>query len=140
MKHLKLLLLTLIIGLSSACAGMSNKNAVTNDNLNIKNVNSSAATVNLVNIESTAEGTMIRGQLRRKYSAKTAIPGHLDITITDPNGKVQYSGQVGYMRVNRNSAYSRFSLALDEAVAKGSTVTIKHHETANIVDRQMKHH
>lgn len=140
MKLFSSLLFLFIWSLTAGCASVANKDAVTNKDVTINNVSSDSASINLVNVQSNKAGATIRGKLRRKYTATGPIPGHLDIIITQPDGNVQYSGQHAYMRTNRNSEYSKFHLALDKSIAKGSTIEIKHHETANIVDGKMPHH
>lgn len=132
MKIISSILFIFIWGLMAGCASVDNKALVTNADLTIKNIDSAAATINQVNVKSSTTGTVILGRLRRKYSARGAAPGHLDIKITRPDGTVQYKGVMSYMRNNRKSAYSNFSLALEEGIDKGSVIQIEHHETANI--------
>lgn len=135
MKIISSLFIILSGFLLFGCASISDKASITNQDVTIRNVNSNLATINQVDVKSSPAGTIIHGKLRKKYLARGPVPGHLDITITRPDGTVQYKGVMDYMRNNRKSAYSNFSVSLDAGLVKNSVILIKHHESANIIDK-----
>lgn len=118
--------LTLIMLLASCTTSSLIKQ---DENITIERVDSRAAAINHAYITRTKDGLSLHGELKRDLAGRGPIPGHLHITLVNPQGKVIKETDIGYMRRNVKSAIATFHAKLPIDLLPGSTVRITHFDT-----------
>ncbi len=118
--------LTLIIATTSCTTSNLVKQ---NENITIERVDSKAAAINHAYITRTKDGLSLHGELKRDLAGRGPIPGHLHITLIDPQGKVLKETDIGYMRRNVKSSIATYHTKLPIDLLPGSKVRITHFGT-----------
>ena len=83
-----------------------------------------------VAVRSQDSKTFISGKIHKKSHGRTVIPGHLDILVLSSEGELLHEIYTKYHRRSLKARDSTFSAELPMMVSEGSTVRIKHHQTA----------
>ncbi|MDH5766401.1 MAG: hypothetical protein OEZ38_10345, partial [Gammaproteobacteria bacterium] len=125
-----LILLTTVITMlgSSAC---SMNNQLKENNISIKRLDSKEAQITQTYLNVADNRLILRGQIKQKLHNRGPIPGHLHITLIDPNGQALMETDIGYLRNNVQSSTAKFSTEIPVHLSSGSTIKIAHFTTKN---------
>ena len=93
----------------------------------IDTVNSKKANVSNIKLVKTKEGYVVKGQVRGTVKSRTPIPGHVDISVVDANGKTVNTTPASFYRTSKKSRFAKFQQVLNVSPAAGSSVRIAHH-------------
>ena len=96
------------------------------NDINIVGVDSKGASIRHAYFIRTDDQLFVRGEVKRHMTGRGPIPGHLHITLIDPQGKVIKEADIGYIRHNVKSSIADFNAKLPVDLAPGSTVQITH--------------
>ena len=99
------------------------------NDINIERVDSKGANINHAYLINTGDKLSLRGEVKRRFTGRGPIPGHLHITLIDPQGKVIKEADISYMRRNVKSSIATFNTKLPVDLTPGSTVQITHFTT-----------
>jgi len=127
-KRFQYSLLLAVITLLSVNACTSNSVKSEHD-IKIERVDSSKANIRHAYLFESDGQMTLRGTLERRLSGRGPVPGHLHITLLNPQGKVLKEADISYMRKHRKSSISRFSTKLPMKLIPGSTIKITHFGT-----------
>ncbi len=120
----------LIIVCSTTVLSLASGNAlsVESKDFKINTVESKKATVSSVVLLKTNDGYVIKGKVRSKIKNRIIpIPGHVDISIIDSNGKTINTSPASIYRISRKSRVARFKQELKLAPSSGNTIRVAHH-------------
>lgn len=121
-----LLLAAITLLTVNACTSNSVKSE---HEIKIERIDSSIAKIRHVYLTGESDQMTIRGTLERRFSGRGSIPGHLHITLLNPQGEVLKEADISYMRKHLKSSMSRFSTKLPAKLMPGSTIKITHFST-----------
>ncbi|MFV2059686.1 MAG: hypothetical protein ACC653_03320 [Gammaproteobacteria bacterium] len=94
----------------------------------IETVKSSKVNISGVNLLKITEGYVVNGKVSNKgRHRRLTIPGHVDISILDVNGKSINTTETAIYRVNKKSRYAKFKQTLNQTPVKGNTIRVAHH-------------
>lgn len=117
----------LISGLLYGCA--SNKPLIGADQLTIDKISSDEMEIRAVYVRKSDDGIDITGKVKFQRAMIGTPPGHIDVTISDPSGKVLYKTHTHYYRNGRPTRkYDtfNFSSTIPLTPPKGSTLRLVH--------------
>lgn len=118
-----------IIALFGATACSTTSLVKEKNDITIERVDSKRASISHAYLSRTGDQISLRGEVKRRFTGRGPIPGHLHITLIDPQGKVIKEADIGYMRRNVKSSIATFNTKLPVDLTPGSTVQITHFST-----------
>jgi len=118
-----------IIALFGATACSTTSLVKENQDITIERIDSKGASISHAYLAGTGDQLSLRGEVKRRFTGRGPIPGHLHITLIDPQGTVIKEADIGYMRRNIKSSIANFNTKLPVDLAPGSTVQITHFST-----------
>ena len=121
-RYLSSLLLT-VITLMTATACSTTQQVKETNNISIERVDSDKATIGHAYISNE---NILKGTITKKQSSRGPIPGHLHITLVDPQGNIMKEADVSYMRRKAKSLRAFFTAELPIDLSPGSTIRIAH--------------
>ncbi|MDH5302194.1 MAG: hypothetical protein OEW58_12625 [Gammaproteobacteria bacterium] len=122
-------ILVLGITLFAATACTTTKLVKDENKITIERVDSNTANISHVYLKHSDGQLLLRGEVKpHQSSRRTPIPGHLHITLIDPQGKMLKEADISYMRRSVNSSKAFFSTELPVDLPPGSTIKITHFE------------
>jgi len=124
-RYISSLFVTLI-ALFGATACTTTSLVKNENNITIERVDSKGVTISHAYLTHTGDQLSLRGEVKRRFSGRGPIPGHLHITLLDSQGKLIKEADIGYMRRNVKSSVAKFSTKLPVELSPGSTVKITH--------------
>jgi len=120
--------LTLVFYTAMLFSVMNNAFAQKINDFKITTVNSNKANVAEVNLMKTSDGYVLKGKVYNKTKSRSiSIPGHVDISIVDTDGKILNTSTVAIYRMSRKSRFAKFSYTLKELPATDSSIRVRHH-------------
>jgi len=122
-------LLIAVIALFGATACSTTSLVKEENNIAIERVDSEGANISHAYLTRTDNQLLLRGEIKRRFTGRGPIPGHLHITLIDPQGKVIKEADIGYSRRNIKSSIATFNTKLPVDLTPGSTVQITHFST-----------
>jgi len=118
-----------IVGLVSVTGCSMNSNLVKERDVKVETVNSSNVTITRAYLQTTKTPMELRRELKRRYSGRGPIPGHLHIELIGSDGVTFKEADVGYKRNRSKSRYAKFYLPIPNDLTKISAVRVIHHGT-----------
>lgn len=94
----------------------------------IERVDSSSVKIGHAYFAKTAEGLMLRGEVKRKMHSHGKIIGHLHVELISPQGQVLKTAEVKHNKKGSSDHIADFSMLLPVELAAGSVVRIIHHD------------
>jgi hypothetical protein len=102
--------------------------AQVNHDFKVETVKSSKVNISEVNLLKITDGYVVNGKVSNKSrNYRLAIPGHVDISVMDANGKAINTTSALIHRINRKSRFARFKQELSQSPVKGNTIRVAHH-------------
>ncbi|MEW5757493.1 MAG: hypothetical protein AB1810_14450 [Pseudomonadota bacterium] len=129
-RHIRRSLLA-VITLLTTTACSTTKLVKDERGINIDRVDSKAAVVSRAYLTQTGDQLTVRGEVKRRYLSRGPIPGHLHITLIDPQGQTVKEADIRYMRRSAHSSTATFSAKLPTELQPGSLIKITHFDTKN---------
>lgn len=127
-RYLRCSLLAVVTLLTATAC--STTNVVKEDSsIKIERVDSKAALVTHAYLSKTGDETILNGEIKRQGHGRGPIPGHLHVTLIDPQGNTIKEADISYIRRSTNSSTATFSTHLPIALQPGSTIKIMHFDT-----------
>jgi hypothetical protein len=124
LRNLALLLCTLFV--TSSCS-MIPRN-ITDSGVEIERVSTPSGYIKSANLWEDRNGISLRGSVSdRPVSKKTYLPGHIDISITEPDRGNTVCTTTMQKNIGRKKQ-KPFSLQLETLPAPGSVVRVWHHK------------
>ncbi len=109
----------------SGCAAIQSSRDIVKG-VNFERIDSNAASISHLYLHRTPEGMDLHGELKRKLAGRGAIPGHLHVTLIDPQGQMLKEADIDYKRHNAQSNHAHFSIPLPMTLETGSSIRITH--------------
>lgn len=134
------LMMALISGLLYGCA--YNGPLIGTDQLTIDKISSDEMEIRAVYVRKSDEGIDITGKVRFRRAMIGTPPGHIDVTIIDPDGKVLYRTHTHYYRngsPTKKSDTFNFSSSIPLTPPRGSTLRLEH-DAASRSSIRREHH
>jgi len=94
--------------------------------VSVESEDSRVASIEQVAVYRTSTGSMIRGIVRRRFPTLGSIPGHVDVTLSDKQGKVIYQGTLHYSFNSLKSKTATFSVSLPQDIEPGAHLIMRH--------------
>lgn len=118
--------LMLVLWAVAGCSSLP-PNLASNGRLQIDRVDSSNATIGLIQVGDVADGVRVAGSLRKTFLRRGQIPGHLHIEMLAADGTVLETRVTRYHRrsAKSNRAYFAQTLAVRSDAVR--TVRLVHH-------------
>ncbi len=121
-RYLSSLVLT-VITLMTATACSTTQQVKETNSISIERVDSDKASISHAYL--SGENTL-KGTVTKKQSSRGPIPGHLHITLIDPQGNIMKEADMSYTRRTAKSSRAFFSAELPIDLSTGSTIRITH--------------
>jgi len=104
-------------------------NALSQENADFKidTVNSNKATVSNIKLQKNNESYILKGKVYNTVKSRTPIPGHVDISVIDANGKTVNTTPVSIYRSSKKAQFAKFKQVLKVSPTTGSTIRVTHH-------------
>ena len=99
--------------------------------LSIERVSSQRAVVGYVYVRDESGKYRVRGTVKKRFLSRGPIPGHVHITLIDPDGEILSDTPVRYMRKSAKSRSADFHLELGPEPPTGSTLRVSHHPASH---------
>ena len=96
------------------------------DGIKIERIDSKSATIGHAYLTRTDDKLLLRGEIKRRFTHRGSIPGHLHITLIDPQGKTIKEADIDYKRRNAKSSAATFNTELPVKLTTNSIVRITH--------------
>ena len=122
----KMIIASSILALSG-CATMNEGVFLDDKSVKVERIDSKRAKIGFVTIKQMGLSSNIRGKISRHFPARGHIPGHLDVHVIAPDGKILVDETISYSRRSTKAKTAQFSLDVSAPITKGSVVSIKHH-------------
>jgi len=100
-------------------------------NLSIERVSSQRADVGYVYVREESGKYRVRGTVKKRFSSRGPIPGHVHISLIDPAGEILSDTPVRYKRKSVKSRSADFHLQLASEPPTGSTLRVTHHRASH---------
>ena len=113
--------------LLSGCASLNQGVYLDEKAVKVERIDSPHAKIGFVSIKEMDTITWIRGNVSRHTPMRGRVAGHLDVTVTTPDGKTIYDDTVSYKRKSAKARKAQFFLEIKSPLEKGTLVQIKHH-------------
>lgn len=128
---------SIIICISSAlllgCATSSNQQQ---SGIAIERIHSSTVDIIHAYLQSTPDGLMLKGEVKRKQHSHMNIPGHLRVDLIDPTGEVLKTVKLDHSRKGSSDHLASFAVLLPMTLAEGSVIRITHHDVKSHRDEK----
>lgn len=98
-------------------------------NVTIERVDSQKANISHAYLTRSGDKLILRGNIKRRFTGRGPIPGHLHITLINSQDEVIKEADIGYMRRSTKSSIADFNTILPEDLAPGSKIKITHFAT-----------
>lgn len=102
----------------------------------IERVHSSTVDIIHAYLQTTSEGLMLKGEVKRKRHSHMNIPGHLRVDLIDPTGEVVQTVKLDHSRKGSSDHLANFSILLPITLAEGSAIRISHHDVTSHRDEK----
>lgn len=119
-------LLVVVIALFTATACSTARLERQENGITIERINSDGARISHVYLTRTGDQFLLRGKVKRRFPGRGPIPGHLHVTLRDPQGKVFTEADIDYARRRVNASIATFNIELPVGLTPGSAVQITH--------------
>jgi len=138
-KHSKRL--ALVVSTTLSLFVTSNTSAQMNNDFKIDTVSSQKASVSQVSLIKTTEGYVLKGKVYNKIKNRSVpIPGHVDISIIDAEGKTIATNTASIHRISKKSRFAKFTYTLTESPVEGSSIRVRHHNAPlNVTATDLEH-
>ncbi len=122
----KTFILLLVAMFITGCTAIKSSRDIV-EGIHFERIDSNAASITHIYLHRRApDGMDLHGELKRKLAGRGQIPGHLHITLIDPQGQILKEANVDYKRHNAQSNHAHFSIPLPVSLETGSTIRITH--------------
>ena len=111
----------------SGCATLNQGEYLDEKTIKVERIDSPHAKIGFVSIKKMDKVTWIRGDIKRRVPVRGPIFGHLDVTVTSPDGKTLFKDTVTFKRKSLKSKTAQFLIEIKSPILVGSNVSIKHH-------------
>jgi len=111
------------------CASVQPGQSLDRRVVSVESEDSRVASIEQVTVYRTSTGSIIRGLVRKRFPTLGSVPGHIDVTLSDKQGKVIYQGTTPYSFNSLKSKTATFSINLLQAIEPGAHLTIRHDES-----------
>ena len=99
--------------------------------ITIERVDSSTVNVSHAYLAKTADGLLLRGEVKRKIHSHGSIPGHLHIELIDPQGQLIKTAEVDHSRKGSSDHIADFQVLLPLELSVGSVIRVVHHDASS---------
>ncbi len=124
-----MLLSIVMVAVLAGCA--TGKDLVRNGTLKVERIDSNRARLSSVYVRQEGEGIYVRGTLTKRSAGRSPIPGHVHITVFDPEGDVLGDTRTSYERTSGKARSARFYVRIPIELSNGSTLRVTHHSRAH---------
>lgn len=102
----------------------------------VESVDSSSVNITDANLRVTGTTVELQGEVRNRFPTRGPIPGHLQIELIAPDGKIFKKATIGYRRLSIKSDIARFQLPIPVAPSSIDTIRITHHDARSDMHEQ----
>lgn len=102
----------------------------------VESVDSVSVNITDANLRVSDSKVVLQGELRNRFPTRGPIPGHLQIELIAPGGKIFKKTTIGYRRLSIKSDIARFHLPIPVAPSSIDTIRITHHDARSDMHEQ----
>ena len=123
-----LVILGMTVGAGALVTGCTANGMAKQAQISIERVDSSTVKIGHAYITKTADGLVLRGEVKRKIHGHGSVPGYLHVELLNPQGQVLKTAEVNHNRKANSDHIANFSTLLPIELVTGSAVRIVHHD------------
>jgi len=121
-----LVFISITLLISTGCASNGKYPSHINSMI-VEKIPSKGVKISAVSIVQEGSNVVVRGKLKRRLSRRGPIPGHIDIKVVGPKGKILEEQNIKHLRPSIKSRHAKFYFKLKVEPPKGSIIRISHH-------------
>jgi hypothetical protein len=117
----------LVLILLSGCA--SDRDLIRDNTVTVVRIGSNSAYIKSMSIQQVNDEVSVSGVVKRRHSGRGSVRGHVDLFITEPDGRLISKKEVPYYRKNLKKGEAHFHVTLGEEPQSGSLLRLSLHNT-----------